>query len=137
MNELVRRHNDYVHGMDPCHNVPDTQHTGLCSEACFIVSEKNDILVKSFDTEYILGHAILKAISHVSRLKFGYLCTGYTAYLFTEPCLSCAMALVHGRIKNVFVYSKRSQDGFSSFSHLKFNYNKFLNHRYNVYFYQN
>lgn len=102
-----------------------------CSRVC-IICDGQEKLVECFDRNNITGHAILDAVSHVSRLERGYLCTGFDAYIYTEPCLSCAMALVHGRIKHVFCYFKKSIDG--SFSVLQFNYNKHLNHRYNVYF---
>lgn len=105
----------------------------LCSCICIIADDKNKLLCKTADSAPIFGHGILQAVSQISRSQMGYLCTGYTAYLYSEPCLSCAMALVHGRIKRVICYTrKESLDG--AFSTLKFNYNQFLNHRYDVYF---
>lgn len=105
----------------------------FCSGVCLIFNEVN-LLHKSFDHEYILGHSVSDCVSEVSKLKGGYLCTGYSAFLYQEPCTSCAMALVHGRIKAVFCYKRGS--GECPFSKLKFNYNRSLNHRFNVYFYE-
>ena len=39
-----------------------------------------------------------------------YLCTGYDVYLSKEPCLMCAMSLIHSRIRRLF-YRHRSADG--------------------------
>ncbi len=49
-------------------------------------------------------------------------------YIFSEPCMACAVALVHGRIKNVFYRMDRS----GIFYKKKINYLKSLNHRYDV-----
>ncbi|KAJ0170179.1 hypothetical protein K1T71_014107 [Dendrolimus kikuchii] len=37
-----------------------------------------------------------------SKSDSPYLCTGYDVYLLREPCLMCAMGLVHARAKRVF-----------------------------------
>lgn len=102
-----------------------------CSGFCLIF-DQNKLLISNFDQEYICGHSIINSVSFVSSSKIGYLCTGYTAFLYREPCMSCAMALVHGRIGRVFVLNKTKEGSFSKY---KLNYNSDLNHRYNVYFY--
>lgn len=102
-----------------------------CSMVCMIF-DRDEKLVTTYDHEKVIGHAVFDAVRYVSKLKRQYLCTGFTAYLYTEPCVSCAIALVHGRIKTVFCYKKKILEG--SFSNLRINYNKSLNHRYDVYF---
>ena len=65
--------------------------------------------------------------------KCSWSCCNTYCYI-KEQCLSCAMALVHGKIKRVFCLKKGNKNSLSQFSNLKFKLNKFLNHRYNVYF---
>ncbi|KAI4291017.1 tRNA-specific adenosine deaminase 3 [Pancytospora philotis] len=113
------------------------QHSGgssTCSGIC-IIADENELLCTATDEGQLFGHAVLRAVSTVSESQRGYLCTGYTAYLYAEPCFSCAMALVHGRIKRVLCYTKRGAAR-GPFSQHKFNYNKHLNHRFNVYFHE-
>lgn len=60
-----------------------------------------------------------------------YICTGYDLYVTREPCVMCAMALVHSRIGRVF-YGAPSADGALG-TNLKLHTQRDLNHRFEVY----
>lgn len=60
-----------------------------------------------------------------------YICTGYDLYVTREPCVMCAMALVHSRIGRVF-YGVASADGALG-TKFKIHAQKDLNHRFEVY----
>lgn len=104
-----------------------------CTESCMIVDQKtNNILYKSTDRNDIL-HGVLECISYVSSHRQPhsehYLCTDLDAFIINDPCRSCCMALVHGRIKRVFfLFSQNGtfeNDFLHEFSH--------FNHRYEVF----
>ncbi|KAL7735616.1 hypothetical protein ACLKA6_002506 [Drosophila palustris] len=64
--------------------------------------------------------------------KYGpYLCTGYDIYLLREPCLMCAMALVHSRVKRIF-FLEQSENGALTTS-FQLHSVKELNHHYEVF----
>ncbi|KAH8355071.1 hypothetical protein KR093_004981 [Drosophila rubida] len=64
--------------------------------------------------------------------KYGpYLCTGYDIYLLREPCLMCAMALVHSRVKRIF-FLEQSQNG-ALVTSFQLHAVKELNHHYEVF----
>lgn len=60
-----------------------------------------------------------------------YICTGYDLFVTREPCLMCAMALVHSRIGRVF-YGATSADGALGTKY-KIHTQKDLNHRFEVF----
>uniref|UniRef100_A0A3Q3IN06 CMP/dCMP-type deaminase domain-containing protein n=1 Tax=Monopterus albus TaxID=43700 RepID=A0A3Q3IN06_MONAL len=60
-----------------------------------------------------------------------YICTGYDLYVTREPCVMCAMALVHSRIGRVF-YGTTSADGALG-TKFKIHTQKDLNHHFEVY----
>eukprot|EP01029_Cantina_marsupialis_P027793 TRINITY_DN774008_c0_g1_i1.p1 TRINITY_DN774008_c0_g1~~TRINITY_DN774008_c0_g1_i1.p1 ORF type:complete len:303 (-),score=45.42 TRINITY_DN774008_c0_g1_i1:22-930(-) len=61
-----------------------------------------------------------------------YLCTGYDVYLSQEPCLMCAMALVHSRVSRVFFVNRNPEHG-ALVSRLKLHLMSDLNHNYSVF----
>ncbi|XP_055342484.1 probable inactive tRNA-specific adenosine deaminase-like protein 3 [Paramacrobiotus metropolitanus] len=61
-----------------------------------------------------------------------YLCTGLTAVLAREPCIMCAMALVHGRIGRIVFRQAGAGDG-GVLSVYKLQALKQLNHRFTVF----
>ncbi|KAM3681507.1 hypothetical protein ACJW31_12G002700 [Castanea mollissima] len=61
-----------------------------------------------------------------------YLCTGYDIYLVWEPCIMCAMALVHQRIRRIFYAFPNPNAGALGSVH-RLQGEKSLNHHYAVF----
>ncbi|CAL1581186.1 unnamed protein product [Knipowitschia caucasica] len=68
--------------------------------------------------------------SHWSAVQ-PYLCTGYDLYVTREPCVLCAMALLHSRVRRVF-YGTAAADGALG-STFKLHAQRDLNHRFEVF----
>ncbi|KAF6779905.1 hypothetical protein AHF37_00614 [Paragonimus kellicotti] len=115
--------------------------------AAVIVDPKTDHLLAEASTSTktdpissYLDHAVMLAIAEVAHRQrsYGeanttaYLCTGLDAYVSTEPCLMCAMALVHSRIRRVFCCNRLPRvGGFTN--NLRIHAEKKLNHRFLVF----
>ncbi|KAL0368123.1 UNVERIFIED_CONTAM: tRNA-specific adenosine deaminase TAD3 [Sesamum calycinum] len=61
-----------------------------------------------------------------------YLCTGYDIYFVWEPCIMCAMAIVHQRIRRVFYSFPNPNDGALGSVH-RLQGERSLNHHYAVF----
>lgn len=102
-----------------------------CSlSACILMDNSYEKF--SGDTAQLFHHPVLSLIQETSRKTEGYLCTNRIAMVSSEPCLVCGMALLHARIKKVFIIGSASCDAPYS-SHYLHDISQ-LNHRFLVYF---
>lgn len=122
--------------------------------AVIVDPKKNSVIAIGFDdrTSNPAHHAVITALDEVARMQcqssssptkpeqqievcgndeLPYLCTGYDIYVTQEPCLMCAMAMVHCRIRRVF-YGCSSRNGALG-SKTKLHVQKQLNHHYLVF----
>lgn len=60
-----------------------------------------------------------------------YLCTGYDVYLLREPCLMCAMALTHSRVRRIFFHTESTTGAIKTLT--KLHTIKALNHHFEVF----
>lgn len=61
-----------------------------------------------------------------------YMCTGYDIFIKREPCIMCAMALVHSRLSRV-IYCHSDLDHGALGGKTKLHAQRSLNHHYHVY----
>lgn len=133
---------------------------GRCPAVSAVIVRENGQQVVaeavSSTRQHPMHHAVVRAVTEVADLhrkaksaeadqhlprelcqlyRDDYLCTDYECYLSQEPCLMCAMALVHSRIKRVFFYHHPGRtecdecsDG--AYTAHKLHLNCSLNHRY-------
>lgn len=62
-----------------------------------------------------------------------YLCTGYDVFVDREPCVMCAMALVHSRARRVVFAKLNASDGALASAQRRLHTIKSLNHHYRVF----
>ena len=77
-------------------------------------------------------HENVKASQNTApNISKGYLMCSYDVYVKHEPCLMCAMALLHSRVRRVF-FNKLSAKG-AFYSLTKLHTIQELNHSFEVY----
>ena len=81
-------------------------------------------------------HSIVRALNNFFETNdsvLQHLCTGLDIFVYQEPCLMCAAALVHSRMARVF-FVEPSSNGAVKTS-IKLQHLNGINHRYRVYQY--
>lgn len=147
----LRKHNEVHLDSDYCSNSP-------CALVSVVIVKRNlkHIVAEAISSTRIhpLNHAVIKAVNSVATIhqhaksrqmdlsselideyRDDYLCTNYDCFISQEPCIMCAMALVHSRIKRVFVFASGVQCDECAdqpYSEHKLHIHSSLNHRYEV-----
>lgn len=82
--------------------------------------------------EYPLDHAVFKAIKEKENTKDDpYLLRGCDVFVTSEPCVMCAMALVHSKVDRVFYGVQREEGALGS--HILLHKMKNLNHKFDCF----
>lgn len=133
-----------------------------CMSSIIVKDNGKRIVTKTISrtNQHPLHHAVIVAISNVAEIhkqakeqllkdpdsfqgdnhyyKDDYLCTNYDCFLSQEPCIMCAMALVHSRIRRVFFFESTTISTITNecydqpYTVQKLHINPNLNHRYEV-----
>lgn len=116
--------------------------------AALIVDPAKDEIAASYvDTQsassvgaHRISHAVMQCVHEHARPHRArgdgshgnttYLCTGLDCYTTREPCIMCAMALVHARIRRLYVLKLRDDGGGIG---AQIHRERLLNHRYHAY----
>lgn len=119
--------------------------TGGVPCSCIVVSPSDAALAETVSpvcASSRLDHAVFLATAAVGRLRLeeksaedeteGYICTNCDVYLSSEPCMMCAMALLHSRVRRVF-FARYLQEAGALASRWCLHLNKKLNHSFLVF----
>ena len=80
---------------------------------CFLLIPETGYVVMGEDGAESWKHCTLQCINEYQVNDGDYLCSKAVALLFDEPCIMCAMALVHSRVRMVYFVKDREDGAFS------------------------
>ena len=99
---------------------------------CRIESGASSLSSRPFD-RHVAMLAVREAGRQIEDRRRQLLCTGYFVFVGHEPCVMCAMALVHARVAAVVIGAKCLETGALTGDTLRIGSHPKLNHRYAVY----
>ena len=111
----------------------NTSSGGVCS----FESPEGDVAVigeaNTSDPIYHFQHCVLDACRQVGKVS-DYLATGYRVFCLGEPCVMCAMALLHSRVREVvFLASPGAADFHGLGGSVSVHCHRQLNHHFSVF----
>lgn len=102
---------------------------GLCLDG--IDAPWRTLIAQQFPQLQFGAQPVCQEPADDSERKGPYLSTGYDIYLTREPCLMCAMALTHSRVRTVFFGEAHARGALKTMT--KLHTMKALNHHFGVY----
>lgn len=82
-----------------------------------------------------ISHGVIRALAKASKYSAdngSYLCTDLDVYCYYEPCVMCAMAMVHSRVGRLFFVTKNSNFG-GIMSQVQIHSCPSINHRFRAF----
>ncbi|OHT03730.1 Cytidine and deoxycytidylate deaminase zinc-binding region family protein [Tritrichomonas foetus] len=115
----------------------------ISEKSVIIKSPNSNEIISSASSDCVdcngnISHGIIDALAAASKYSASllrhdsYLCTGFDVYCYYEPCVMCAMAMVHSRVGRLFFVSSNPDFGGIT-SQIQIHSCPKLNHRYRAF----
>lgn len=124
---------------------PISDHSAILEK---VISDKS-VIIKLPNTNHVIStdvsdcqqcnghifHGTIRALAKASKYSSengSYLCTGLDVYCYHEPCLMCAMAMVHSRVGRLFFVTSNPDFG-GIMSQVQIHSCPSINHRFRAF----